>query len=69
MNTYACIKATPISKVVINNTINNGNILATAIKPPAVNIVHVNPDKIANNKCPAIILAANRTPNEIALAK
>jgi hypothetical protein len=38
------------------------------MNPPAVIIFQVNPDKIAKSKCPAVIFAANRTPNEIALA-
>ena len=36
--------------------------------PPAVNIVHVKPDNIANNKCPAVMFAANRTPNDTPFA-
>ena len=52
----------------MNNTINKGKILTIVIKPPAVIIFQVNPDKIANNKCPAVIFAANRTPSDIALA-
>ena len=52
----------------MNNTINKGKILTIVIKPPAVIMFQVNPDKIANNKCPAVIFAANRTPKDIALA-
>lgn len=48
--------------------INNGNIEPIVINPPAINISHANWAKIANNKCPAVILAANRTPKENALA-
>ena len=47
---------------------NIGNILSTVISPPAVIIVYANPDKIANNKCPAVIFAANRTPNDTPFA-
>ena len=68
LNTYAWISATAISNIVINTTTNIGNILNTESIPPAVNIVHVNPDNIANNKCPAVIFAANRTPNDTPLA-
>ena len=42
--------ATASSNTVINTTINIGNILSTANGLPDVNIVHVNPDNIANNK-------------------
>jgi hypothetical protein len=38
-------------------------------KPPVQIIVHPNPPIIANNICPALILAANRSPKEIALAE
>ncbi len=60
---------TAISKPDINNTTKNGAILAIDTNPPAINIFHVNPANIANNKCPAVILAANRTPNDIAFAE
>jgi hypothetical protein len=45
-----------------------GKMLAIEINPPAVNIVHVKPDRIANRRCPAVMLAANLTPKEIAFA-
>jgi uncharacterized membrane protein len=61
--------ATAISIIVINKTIHKGNKLTIEIIPPAVIIFQVNPDKMANSKCPAVMLAANRTPNEIALAQ
>ena len=53
----------------MNRTINKGKILSKEITPPKVNILNVNPDKIANKRCPAVIFAANRTPKEIALAQ
>lgn len=52
----------------IKTTINIGNILNTVITPPAVNIVHANPDNIANNRCPAVMFAANRTPSDTPFA-
>ena len=60
--------ATASSNIVTHTTINIGNILNTVIIPPAVNIVQVNPDNIANNKCPAVIFAANRTPRDTPFA-
>jgi len=54
---------------VIKKTITIGKILANVIKPPAVNIVQANPDNIVNNKCPAVIFAANRTPNDTGFIK
>ena len=68
LKTYAWINATAISSTVINRTIAKGKMLNTANSPPAVSIVHVNPANIANSKCPAVILAANRTPKDTALA-
>lgn len=68
VNTKLWIKATAISKNVINTITKNGNTLNTAITPDAVNICHVNPANIANNRCPAVIFAANRTPKLIAFA-
>jgi len=38
------------------------------MNPPAINIFHVKPANILNNKCPAVKLAANRTPKVKALA-
>jgi len=52
----------------MKTSINKGKTLANVNKPPAVNIFHVDPAIIANIKCPAVKLAANRTPNVIALA-
>jgi hypothetical protein len=49
-------------------TIKIGKVLSKANNPPAVNIVQQKPERIANKRCPAVMLAANRTPNEIALA-
>ena len=66
VNTKACINATAISNIVIKTTTKNGNTLTIEIIPPAVNIVHVNPLKIANNKCPAVMFALNRKPRLIA---
>lgn len=43
-----------------------GIALNTASNDPDINIFHVNPANIANNKCPAVIFAASRTPNVIA---
>jgi len=67
VNTKAWISATAISSPVIATTIANGSVPNTAISPPVNNIFHANPDNIASNKCPAVIFAANRTPNVIAL--
>ena len=53
----------------MNKTTRKGAILAIEMKPPAINMFQVNPAKIAKSKWPAVILAANRTPKEIALAK
>ncbi len=67
-NTYACINDTAISNPDINSTTANGARLATVTNPPAINIFHVNVANIANNRCPAVIFAANRTPSDIAFA-
>jgi len=68
-NTYACITATAISKIVINSPTLNGNNAPIAKIPPAVNKFQVKTDKIVNNKCPAVIFAANRKPKDKALPK
>ena len=57
-----------MAKIVIKITTNRGKILNIDINPPAHNIVYVKPDKIANKRCPAVILADNRTPKDIAFA-
>ena len=67
--TYAWINATAVSRTVIKNVIANGNKLPNASAPPAISIFQIKLAKIVNNKWPAVIFAARRSPNEIGLAK
>ena len=50
----------------MNKIIKNGKILINVKYEPAINNFQVNPDKMANNKCPAVKFAASRTPNDTA---
>jgi len=61
------MKATANSKTVTANIIAKGIKDIIDIIPPTINIFHINPANITNNICPAVILAANLTPNDRAL--
>jgi hypothetical protein len=61
VNTYVCIKATPISKKINTNKIPIGKIFATKKKSPINIIDQLNPTITFNKVCPAIIFANNRT--------
>ena len=53
----------------MKNVISNGNNPATATIPPAHNICQMKLVKIANNRWPAVIFAANRKPKDTGFAK
>lgn len=60
MNTYACNKAIPNSKIVTAIMIIKGNKCRKYQIPPKDNIVQANPAIIFNNVCPDIIFAKSR---------
>ena len=60
MNTYACNKAIPNSKIVTALMIINGNNCRKYQIPPKDSIVQANPAIISNSVCPDIIFAKSR---------
>ena len=62
------MKATASSRTLKKRRMRTGKRLIKVRIPPKVSIFQANPEIMAKRICPLVILAASRTPREMALA-